>query len=301
MRLICVDDFQLEEYFGKNIPEYTILSHRWGHEEATFSDISTDMKRAKRKLGFKKVERCAKQTKKDGYRYCWVDTCCIDKTSSAELTEAINSMYKWYQNSQFCYAYLDDVPEIPSADEGLSYLTRPWEKRFSASKWWTRGWTLQELIAPRSVVFYSENWDRIGTKREHRGLISSFTGIHIEILYDGDVKSVCVAQRMSWASRRETTREEDIAYCLMGIFDVNMPLLYGEGEKAFLRLQEAIINTTDDHSIFAWTAQFRNLPRPSCSLPIRVPKLLVSNSIPRRVGGAVFDYESRIENYTSGR
>jgi hypothetical protein len=119
----------------------------------------------------------------------------------------------------------------------------------SRSKWFTRGWTLQELLAPKTVVFFDQDWVDIGTKSSLAPLISAVTGIKDLFLF----KTASVAQKMSWAAKRETTRVEDRAYCLMGLFEVNMPLLYGEGEKAFLRLQLEILRTTDDESIFAWT------------------------------------------------
>jgi hypothetical protein len=160
----------------------------------------------------------------------------IDKRSCAELTEAINSMYKWYQNAQKCYVYLYDVPK------------KPWED----SDWFTRGWTLQELIAPSHLVFYDSNWTRLGTKEDLKSDISRLTGIPESVLLGLTPMLVPVADKMSWASRRRTTRTEDMAYCLMGIFDVNMPLLYGEGPKAFKRLQEEIIRQNNTHTIFAW-------------------------------------------------
>ena len=163
------------------------------------------------------------------------DLCCIDKTSSAELSEAINSMYRWYQESGVCYAYLADVP--PNA--------------FSKSRWFTRGWTLQELIAPSTVIFLDQKWQEIGTKSSLQRVISEITGIPTDILLGGDLEDASIAQRMSWASKRETTRVEDAAYCLMGIFSIHMPMLYGEGERAFIRLQEEIMRVSDDHSLFA--------------------------------------------------
>jgi hypothetical protein len=170
----------------------------------------------------------------------WIDTCCIDKTSSAELSEAINSMYMWYQNSQVCYAYLSDVDNL--APEGLGVFPS-----FRHSKWWSRGWTLQELLAPKFVEFYARDWTEIGTKSSMQEIVQQVARI-------GNINATgqCVAEKMSWASHRETTRIEDEAYCLMGIFGINMPLLYGEGEKALFRLQSEIWAQTGDESIFAW-------------------------------------------------
>jgi hypothetical protein len=189
----------------------------------------------------------------------WIDTCCIDKTSSAELSEAINSMYRWYQRSQVCYAYLVDVPDA-TADH-----SRP-DSLFQQSKWFTRGWTLQELLAPTFVEFYDQNWIEIGTKSSMRTLVQKITNISILV----DIDEACVAEKLSWASTRVTTRIEDLAYCLMGLFDVNMPLLYGEGHSAFLRLQLEIWSRTNDESIFAWGTPSLEAPhydpRPTLSL-----------------------------------
>jgi hypothetical protein len=189
-----------------------------------------------------------------------VDTCCIDKRSSSELSEAINSMYQWYQNAVYCYAYLADV-SIPSPP----YETVP-RYALLRSEWFSRGWTLQELIAPMNLRFYSARWDDLGLRQKYATSISRNTGIDERILRGQiPVDSVNIAQRMRWASSRKTTRVEDKAYCLMGIFDVNMPLLYGEGIRSFTRLQEEIIRRSPDHSIFTWIdrsasrASFRGL------------------------------------------
>ena len=213
------------------------------------------------KTGFAKLQRFCALAKDDRFDYAWMDTCCIDKTSSAELSEAINSMYRWYQMSAVCYAYLEDVHngDDPTKEES----------KFRQSRWFTRGWTLQELIAPPCIYFCSANWEILGTKleggRTHgdlnrrkrlpillvpdlRKLLSTITGINLGILENRMMLQGCsAATRMSWVAFRQTTRPEDIAYCLMGIFDVNMPLLYGEGEnKAFNRLQEEILRVTND-------------------------------------------------------
>ena len=171
--------------------------------------------------------------------------CCIDKTSSAELSEAINSMFSWYQNAAICYAYLSDVPKCADV------LTV--DSMFSRSRWFTRGWTLQELIAPNNLTFFSMDWHPFGTKVELSSRVSSITGIERTFLSGKDLESASTAKRMSWAASRKTSRVEDIAYCLLGIFDINMPLIYGEGKKAFRRLQEEIMKSrSEDHSLFAW-------------------------------------------------
>ncbi len=202
------------------------------------------------KAGFSKIACACGQAEKDGYRYLWVDTCCIDQKSSAEVSEAINSMFTWYQRAAVCYAFLEDV-HFDDYTEG--YLT--WKDHFSNSRWFTRGWTLQELLAPKKVVFYARGWRLLGTKSSLVRVVEKITGIdELTLLEPRLIHRASVAQRMSWAARRATTRTEDLAYSLMGLFGVNMPILYGEGESAFLRLQEEIIKRSDDHSIFAWGA-----------------------------------------------
>ncbi|KAL8830158.1 MAG: hypothetical protein Q9170_005863 [Blastenia crenularia] len=235
MRLIDTSTLTLRNFYDAQTPPYAILSHTWGSEEVTFQVF--EMPRSKKLKGYAKINSCCALARSDGWEYIWVDTCCIDKSSSAELSEAINSMYRWYQKAQVCYAYMVDV-------DGHDIST------FANSRWFTRGWTLQELLAPEMVVFYDLNWEELGTKLSLEEEISAATGISSQHLSHRIYASV--AARMSWAAQRGTTRVEDIAYCLMGLFDVNMPLLYGEGGKAFTRLQEAILSQNSDESIFAW-------------------------------------------------
>ncbi|KAK4043934.1 ankyrin repeat-containing domain protein [Parachaetomium inaequale] len=239
MRLLNTKKLRLEDFGGDSIPLYAILSHRWGSDEITLKDIENPG--GGDGAGYKKVRKACETAANHGLQYIWVDTCCIDKTSSAELSEAINSMYRWYQESVVCYAYLADVP-FGADPECLE------------SEWFTRGWTLQELIAPSTVIFLDQSWQEIGTKSSLRSVISRITGIPVTVLKSGDVESASVAQRMSWASKRETTRVEDRAYSLMGLFGVHMPMVYGEGERAFIRLQEEIMRLSDDHSLFAWAS-----------------------------------------------
>ena len=199
--------------------------------------------------GYRKILDSCKQAEKDRYEWLWVDTCCIDKRSSAELTEAINSMYRWYENAQICYAYLHDVhdPCLPIVWNNKRYANG-WPE------WFSRGWTLQEMIAPSNVQFFNTEWRTIGDKRTLAGTLEEITGVPEHILTDGlSGDRPCVAQIMSWAANRTTTRVEDRAYSLMGLLGVNMPMLYGEGKKAFHRLQLEIIRTSNDQSIFAWS------------------------------------------------
>ncbi|KAH0555717.1 hypothetical protein GP486_006338 [Trichoglossum hirsutum] len=244
MRLINVLTLDIEEFFGdKSIPKYAILSHTWAKEEVTFQEW-TDRKKASKKSGYAKIEGLCRQASKDNIKYVWVDTNCIDKTSSAELSEAINSMFAWYRASKICYVYLADV----AADDNKDIMVA-----LRRSRWFTRGWTLQELLAPGNVVFYSRDWVRIGTKKELAQEISTVTGIHQRYLQRSDaIFSASIAGRMSWMGNRVTTRAEDMAYCMLGIFKINMALLYGEGANAFLRLQEEIIKISDDQTIFCW-------------------------------------------------
>ncbi|RYP17697.1 hypothetical protein DL765_004375 [Monosporascus sp. GIB2] len=243
MRLLNVDSRQLEEYIGERIPPYAILSHTWADSEVTFQDLAKPDHATK--PAYAKIQGCCQQAIRDGHNYVWIDTCCIDKSSSAELSEAINSMYKWYKDSEVCYVYLADVSALDSpSDEG---------SEFRRSRWFTRGWTLQELLAPRSLRFFDKNWDRIrigATSDRKNHLLSEITGIPIEAI-TGNINGFCAAARLGWAAERKTTRVEDAAYSLLGLLDVNMPLLYGEGPKAFKRLQEEILKTRYDDSILA--------------------------------------------------
>lgn len=251
MRLLNVETLKFELFEDDtDIPEYAILSHTWGKNEITYKDMIEDPVRSKRKRGYQKLLNCRKQAKLDGHQYFWMDTCCIDKSSSAELSEAINSMFHWYKEATVCYTFLQDVPAKPVEGQGDQ---KEWEELFGGSRWFTRGWTLQELIAPGHLVFYSKTWTEIGTKLELVDLIQRYTGIPNNALLYQDFFSSSIAQKMCWASKRSTTRTEDLAYCLMGLFNIHMPMLYGEGKQAFLRLQEEIMKTSDDLSLFCWS------------------------------------------------
>ncbi|KAH7063821.1 heterokaryon incompatibility protein-domain-containing protein [Paraphoma chrysanthemicola] len=244
MRLINTTTLVVEEFNPHNVPPYAILSHTWEEEEMSLQEMRST--RFSTKKGFAKIKRCCVQAAEDGFTHCWIDTCCIDKTSSAELSEAINSMFQWYQESSICYALLSDC-----FDDCKVWNART-VRHFADSRWWTRGWTLQELLAPKVVEFYNTEWRRIGSRNSLRKHVSFASGIDEEILGGKDINTCNVAVRMSWAAKRQTTRVEDQAYCLMGLFDVNMPLLYGEGVRAFARLQEEILRVTEDYSLFLW-------------------------------------------------
>ena len=247
---------------------YAILSHTWEEEEVSFQkfeaskvllpvgfnedepwlnhQIPTLSEPAGSMKGLKKVRGACQKAKMEGYDWIWIDTCCIDKSSSAELSEAINSMFRWYEQAAVCYAYLSDVKS--DDDPAVS------ESSFRNSRWFTRGWTLQELIAPQEVVFLDADWEEIGTRSELSRIISEITTIDENVLEDPANRSeFSSAQRMSWAARRKTTRTEDQAYSLLGIFNVHMPLLYGEGgSNAFKRLQIEVLNSSNDCSLLAW-------------------------------------------------
>lgn len=252
MYLINTRTFELEEFASSSSVKYAILSHTWHNGEVLFHDmVKSNLDQAQEKPGFRKILYTCQQAAISGLDYAWVDTCCINKTSSAELSEAINSMFQWYKDAQVCYVYLNDLSRSQLAQ--MEESTESIEATFGKCRWFSRGWTLQELIAPSSVEFYDCEWEYIGSKQSLVAILSHVTGIDHAVL-GGSIKSsdVTAGRRMSWASRRETTRVEDLTYSLLGIFDINMPIMYGEGNKAFLRLQEEILRVSGDVSVLAW-------------------------------------------------
>jgi hypothetical protein len=222
-----------DEYIGSMaIPPYAILSHTWGAapDEVTFKDLTEGL--GKSKAGYEKLAFCAKQAMDDGLEFFWVDTCCIDKSSSAELSESIISMFRWYRDSAKCYVYLSDVSTSGFANHDPS---------FQKSRWFTRGWTLQELLAPTCVEFFSKSGDRLGNKSSLLKEIAGITGISVQALKGSPLHSFSVEERLSWVENRKTTRDEDMAYALLGIFDISMQAQYGEGkERAWNRLKREI-------------------------------------------------------------
>lgn len=247
MRLLNTNTGKFEEFLEESKPTYAILSHRWSNDECSLQEFVEGQKT--HSAGYEKIQSFCKfvRGQRHSYEWVWVDTCCIDKKSSAEVTEAINSMYEWYRKAKACFVYLKDLPpkRQASADER--------RVAFGSSDWFRRGWTLQELLAPARVDFCDREWNIYGSRARLAGSIAAITGIDVAFL-DGRQRpqEASVAMRMSWASNRSTTKSEDMAYCLLGIFDVNMPPLYGEKSKAFTRLQHEIIKSSDDESIFAW-------------------------------------------------
>jgi hypothetical protein len=312
MRLLHAKQLRLVDFPDDAlVPNYAILSHTWGSEEVLYQDIQLlnnrsvalyFKSRVRAKKGFSKVKSAAALAAQHGYDYIWIDTCCIDKSSSAELSEAINSMYRWYEQSDVCYAYLLDVePAIGASRTEV-------EETIHRSRWFQRGWTLQELIAPGEVLFYAGDWKYLGAKKRGQPWVtddadSNYVGSHLLTkITKIDERVLCgalhpqvlsVATRMSWAALRVTTRAEDIAYCLLGLFAVNIPLLYGEGSRAFIRLQEAILRESEDQSIFAWSDRESGQQYELCGLlspsPIHfgqssnfrpLPPLLTGDSMP---------------------
>jgi hypothetical protein len=220
MRLLSTTTLRLKQFDQEPFPKYAILSHRWGDQEISFQQLEAGL--GTEKDGYRKIEAFCAQERKRGYEWCWVDTCGIDKTSSAELSEAINSMYRWYEQSAVCFVYLPDV-SAETAPDGSTVFPH-----FESSCLFTRGWILQELIAPRNVEFYTSDWTYAGDKSSIVTKLSITTEVDVGVLLGTEsVRACSVAMIMSWASRRMTTRKEDIAYFLMGLFGIHMPLLYG--------------------------------------------------------------------------
>lgn len=279
MRVLDTTSLEFKEFPDLPDESYAILSHRWGAEEVTYKEYRKNRDTVQHRTGYKKIIEFCHVSRQRGFHYAWVDTCCIDKRSSAELSEAINSMYRWYKKCAQCFVFLEDYnPRDPAS--------------LGACEWFSRGWTLQELIASTYCIFFTATWTVIGHKHHWNdvhcpcravatepqqaiqawgpnllGDLVAITSIPEWILNGAQGVLDCgVAQRMSWASRRVTTRVEDRAYSLLGIFDINMPLLYGEGPRAFRRLQEEIIRTSNDASIFCFgitmTPTLTNLAQP---------------------------------------
>ncbi|GAP91820.1 putative HET domain-containing protein [Rosellinia necatrix] len=267
MRLIQCRTLQLREFSVSEIPPYAILSHTWEEGEVTFAGFSQGAQRGvdASVKSWEKISQTCTLAVRNGYEYVWIDTCCIDKSSSAELTEAINSMYSWYAGSGKCFAYLSDFNQSTAGPPNSSC-------QFFASRWFSRGWTLQELIAPEDLEFYDSSWVFYGSKAGLCADIADATGIDEQVLcaagmaLKGLLASIPVCRKMSWAAGRETRRPEDVAYSLLGIFGVHMPLIYGEGANAFARLQKKIIKSTNDLTILAWKSPHQVLPWDHCGV-----------------------------------
>jgi len=276
------------DLFGDNIPPYAILSHTWGSdtEEVSFKDW---MDGTGSKLGYDKIRFCGEQAERAGLQFFWVDTCCIDKSNSTELYEAINSMFRWYRQAEKCYVYLRDVST--TLEESNKSRERPWQEDFRKSRWFTRGWTLQELIAPSTVEFFSTEGTKLGNKKSLESEIHHITGIPVEALQGSVLSGFSVRERMSWIEKRETARKEDKAYSLLGIFEVYMPLIYGEGRNnAFKRLREEIEKSFPGHSVSA---------QPESKFKSTVCKLMMAPCVDNtRVD---FASAATIDNYTKSQ
>jgi hypothetical protein len=228
------------------IPRYAILSHTWGNEseEVTFEDMVEGSGQGK--AGFEKIKFCGTQAARDSLQYFWVDSCCIKKSSDAELSESLNSMFRWYYRAAKCYVYLSDVP-IKESEGRNENSPDIWEQAFRKSRWFTRGWTLQELLAPTSVEFFSRENKRLGDRQSLERQIHEITEIPLSALRGSTLSQFSVEQKFIWAKIRQTTREEDWAYSLLGIFEISMPILYGEGRtKAVRRLTKEIDDASKD-------------------------------------------------------
>ncbi|KAH7382466.1 heterokaryon incompatibility protein-domain-containing protein [Phaeosphaeria sp. MPI-PUGE-AT-0046c] len=234
MRLLRLDPLKrtwvLENFSGPKVPFYAVFSHTWGcdEEEVKFEDLADGQIKydATNKAGFEKLRFCQAQAERDGLHYFWIDTCCIKKSDSSELQRSLASMFFWYQRAARCYALLSDV-SIYDADEGPD---RIWERSFAKSRWFKRGWTLQELLAPASVYFFSKENILIGDKKELAATIGAVTRIPDSALLGVELSHFSKDERMSWSTGRITTVPEDNAYCLIGIFDVEIHMLYAEGD-----------------------------------------------------------------------
>jgi len=239
LEILSNGDFRLtEKPFDDDIPSYAILSHTWGSQEITFKDMANDSGRSK--IGYEKIKFCRDQAARDGLQYFWVDSCCIDKSNSQELQETITSMFRWYQCAAKCYVYLADV-STRKRKLGGEEPQNTWEQVFRESKWFTRGWTLQELLAPKSVEFFSKERELLGDKQSLEQQIYEVTGIPILALRGSALSHFSTEQKFAWAKNRKTTREEDWAYSLLGIFETSMPVVYGEGRRnAIRRLEKEI-------------------------------------------------------------
>ncbi|KAM5546117.1 hypothetical protein V8D89_000243 [Ganoderma adspersum] len=295
MRLMNTKTGEFEEFVDLSmIPPYAIFSHTWNPpplgEQSYQQVVSIQEKCAVTieaptahlsppptllsiwdvKSGLsEKILKACDIARRDGFRYIWIDSSCIDKTSSAELSEAINSMFNWYRGAQICYAFLADVPSDQDVKAERS--------EFRESRWFQRAWTLQELIAPRMVAFLSQDWEPFGTKDLLADLIQEITHIDRAILtHEKELAEESVAERMRWATNRKATRVEDEAYSMLGIFEITMPTLYGEGRHAFQRLQEEILQRIPDHSLFAWSLSCESISQETSSRIVAQPKRTIS-------------------------
>ncbi|KAI4157659.1 MAG: hypothetical protein LQ342_008106 [Letrouitia transgressa] len=299
LRSLKKRDLFATRFNPKAEPSYAILSHRWcegvENSDRTSNSLRRDKAHAVRKrpskrarevtlqdlrrwsLGhlrrnaalrasLEKIRGCCGRALAEGQRYVWIDSCCIDRTNLFEVSESIRSMFRWYRDAACCFAYLWDVD-----GGGAGGLRRKTEGQQEYSEWFSRGWTLQELLAPRRLLFFDSRWNKLGTRRGLAVEVERATGIPAKYVTDfaGHAQEASVAMKMSWMARRSTTKEEDTAYCLFGIMGVSMDVRYGDGRKEFLRFQDKIMREPglQDESIFAWRRSYpRGYPEASkCS------------------------------------
>jgi hypothetical protein len=249
MRLLKCDGngFSLTEDLTTNIPPYAILSHTWGPDadEVTYKDLIDGA--GKDKAGYKKLEFCAEQARHHKLKHFWVDTCCIDKSDPIEVQRSINSMFRWYRDATRCYVYLSDVIIVCKQEQESEQPEPEWKRAFRTSKWFTRGWTLQELLAPATVEFFAKHGQHLGDKRSLEQVIHEITGITVEALHDNQLSRFDIEERFKWAEKRKTKHEEDWAYCLLGIFGVFMVPNYGEGQDNAVRRLRNKISKASQH------------------------------------------------------
>jgi len=280
-------DLQLVSVSSDDAPPYAILSHTWADgQEVTYNELVAGT--GKDKTGYAKIRFCSERAAADGLQYCWVDTCCIDKSTSDELGTAINSMFRWYQRASKCYVDLSDV-SVPDGISDAEAFPIAWQEAFRCSRWFTRGWTLQELLAPASVEFFSKHGKRLGSRVSLEQEIHEITQIPIAALRGQPLSEFSVEDRMNWATERTTTLKEDRVYCLLGIFGVFLSLIYGEGEAyATLRLKEEIQKRQEGLSTGS-LHKFSGILPPSkaahyCAscLHLTVPSTLITSFPPKR-------------------
>ncbi|KAI0898188.1 HET-domain-containing protein [Annulohypoxylon nitens] len=264
MRLINTKTLFVESFDDSQVPKcpYAILSHMWGSEEVLFHEVQERQADITRKAGWIKMANFCATAQAHGFDYAWIDTCCIDKRYSAELSEAITSMYQYYYNAAVCFIYLEDVQTYTEGNGNTPAVTPKTRDEIiasaCASRWHTRGWTLQEFVTPRRRHFFAADWTEIEDGSDLLDALAKSTGIGRRLLENRDsLSTFCVGDRMKWASKRQTTRPEDLVYSLMGLFNVSIPVLYGEGiRNAFKRLQYEIMQSSFDMTIFAWRGDY---------------------------------------------
>jgi hypothetical protein len=261
----------LVQFRDDNVPRYAILSHTWTEgKEITFHDFVSNT--GQDSAGYEKIRFCVNQAAADGIEYSWVDTCCIDKTTADELNTAINSMFRWYKDAAKCYVYLPDV-EVPDEITDPSAYKITWANAFQRSRWFTRGWTLQELLAPPVVEFFTKEGKRLGSKISLEREIHEITSIPEAALRSPNLSDFSVEERFRWTTDRVTTKPEDMAYCLFGIFGIYLPLIYGEGEKHALQRVRAEVQRKQLGQVTATFAEvtIAGSPPKSNKAPHNVP------------------------------